>query len=109
MLAAGLGLLTVISASAREQRGGVAYYPLPPGSRVSVENIQGSIRVEGWDRAEVEVVVIKTFMAPDAHPEDVVISVEQGEGNCDCARFTPGHCLDRPAWIIGCAFRAKLN
>jgi len=80
LLAAGLGLLTVISASAREQRGGVAYYPLSPGSRVAVENMQGSIRVEGWDRAEVEVVVIKTFMAPDAHPEDVVISVEQGEG-----------------------------
>ena len=80
LLAAGLGLLAVISASAREQRGGVAYYPLSPGSRVAVENVHGSIRVEGWDRAEVEVAVIKTFMAPGAHPEDVVISVEQGEG-----------------------------
>jgi hypothetical protein len=80
LLAAGLGLLTVIGASARQQRGGVAYYPLSPGSRLAVENVHGSIRVEGWDRAEVEVAVTKTLIAPDAHPEDVVISVEQGEG-----------------------------
>jgi len=79
-LATGVGLLTVGGAAARELSGGVAYYPLPPGSRVAVENVHGSVRVEGWDRAEVEVAVIKTFMAPDAHPEDVVISVEQGEG-----------------------------
>ena len=80
VVAAGLSLLATSSAFALEQRGGVAYYPLAPGSRVAVENVHGSIWVKGWDRAEVEVVVIKTFAAADAHPEDVAISVEQSEG-----------------------------
>lgn len=79
-VAAGLGLLTAGSAFAREQRRWMAYYPLAPGSQVVVENVQGSIWVEGWDRAEVEVVVIKTFATADAQPEDIVISVEQSEG-----------------------------
>jgi hypothetical protein len=35
------------------------------------------IRVEGWDRAEVETVVIKTVVVSDARAEDVVISVKQ--------------------------------
>jgi hypothetical protein len=79
-VAAGLALLTAGRAFALEQRGGSAYYPLAPCSQVVVENVQGSIRVEGWDRAEVEVVVVKTFATAGAEPEDVVVSVEQREG-----------------------------
>ena len=43
---------------------------------VIIENIQGDIIVEGWDRAEVQVAVIKKAGGPDANPDDVHIAVE---------------------------------
>jgi hypothetical protein len=44
-----------------------------------VENVQGDIAVEAWDRAEVEVVVVKTVSATGANPEDVRVGVERGD------------------------------
>ncbi len=35
-------------------------YPLNPGGRVSVSNVNGEIVVEGWDRNEVQLVGVKT-------------------------------------------------
>ena len=36
-----------------------ATYPLKPGGRVQVANVQGSITVEGWDRAEVAITAVQ--------------------------------------------------
>jgi hypothetical protein len=35
-------------------------YPLPPGGSFLLENVNGSVQVEGWDRDEVEVRAVKT-------------------------------------------------
>ncbi len=51
-------------------------YPLPADGEVAVSNVQGSIEVEGWDRAEVEVTVVKTA-GEAGSPDDAVISVER--------------------------------
>jgi hypothetical protein len=42
---------------------------------VSIENIQGDITVEAWDRAEAEVAVVKWALGPTANPDDVHIDV----------------------------------
>ncbi len=54
----------------------VARYPLRPAGSVTVENIQGDITVEAWDRAETEVVVLKQALGPTANPDDVQVDVE---------------------------------
>ena len=58
------------------QKSWVARYPLRPAGSVSVENVQGDVRVEAWDRAEVEVAVLKRALGPSANPDDVRIEVE---------------------------------
>ena len=40
-------------------------FGLPPGGHVSVVNVQGSVLVEGWDRAEVEATVAMRSKAAD--------------------------------------------
>lgn len=58
------------------ERVAVAHYPLRPAGTVTVENIQGDITVEAWDRAEAEVVVHKQALGATANPDDVEIGVE---------------------------------
>ena len=51
-------------------------YPLPAGGRFLLENVNGSVQVEGWNRDEVEVRAVKTTQT-DAHDlEQVKIEVE---------------------------------
>ncbi|MGH9650252.1 MAG: DUF4097 family beta strand repeat-containing protein [Terriglobales bacterium] len=50
--------------------------PLPPAGSVAVENVQGDIAVEAWDRAEVEITVAKRASGPGANPDDVRIEVD---------------------------------
>lgn len=69
-------LLAAVPAGALDQRVWSARYPLLPGGRVSVENVQGDINVEGWDRAAVEVSVIKTAASPNGDVNGVRIDVE---------------------------------
>lgn len=49
---------------------------LPPGGHVSVVNVQGSVLVEGWDRAEVEATVAMRSKVPTDQLDDVQIAVE---------------------------------
>lgn len=71
----GLGMASVPAAGGQPE-GWTADYPLPADSQVSVVNVQGSIRVEGWDRSEVELTVIKTAENPGASLADVRILIE---------------------------------
>jgi len=50
--------------------------PLAPAGSVVVENVQGDIAVEAWDRAEVEIAVVKTASGPSGNPDDVRVEVE---------------------------------
>jgi hypothetical protein len=49
---------------------------LPPGGHVSVVNVQGSVLVEGWDRAEVEATVAMRSAAPTDQLDEVQVAVE---------------------------------
>ena len=70
------GLLASMPVGAQEQQVWSARYPLPPAGVVAVENVQGDIDVEAWDRAEVKVAVVKTALGLGANPDDVRIKVE---------------------------------
>ncbi|MGB7023359.1 MAG: DUF4097 family beta strand repeat-containing protein [Candidatus Acidiferrales bacterium] len=51
-------------------------YPLQPGGLFSLANINGSVRVDGWDRNQVEVRAVKTALHNSADLDRVQISVE---------------------------------
>jgi len=68
--------LAALPAAAGPPQSWTARYPLPADGEVAVSNVQGSIEVEGWDRAEVEVTVVKTA-GEEGSPDDAVISVER--------------------------------
>jgi len=55
-----------------------ARYPLSAGGSVSVENIQGKVIVEGWDRAEVEVTAARIGQEQGSHADDVRVITELG-------------------------------
>ena len=77
-----LGILAwaAMSAAAAPPQSWTARYPLPAGGQVAVANVQGSIEVEGWDRAEVELTVTTSGGGEEAGPGDVAIQVEP-QGN----------------------------
>ncbi len=58
-----LGFAAASNALAMEGNVSTSNYPLPANGRVTVENVRGTIQVEGWDRPQVELTVLKT--APD--------------------------------------------
>src|ERR1700682_5879227 len=70
-----LGFLTGAPVLAFEQQVLKAGCPLRAGGCVTVENVQGAIRVEGWDRAEVEVTVTQTEASASGHMDPVRIAV----------------------------------
>jgi hypothetical protein len=58
-------------------------YKLPAGGHFQLDNVNGSVQVEGWDRDEVEVHAVKTSQS-DAHDLDQVkIEVESHPGEVD--------------------------
>ncbi len=71
-------LLAPLPAEAKsgDERIWSATYPLKPGGRVQVANVQGSITVEGWDRAEIEVTAVQT--PGTAEGGEPVVGVERG-------------------------------
>lgn len=84
-LAVILALLTLLlllfgamPALADQQQSWTARYPLRPGGRVAVANVQGSIWVEGWDQPEVELTAVKSAEDPDADLNDAAVEVEPG-------------------------------
>jgi hypothetical protein len=83
-------MLAALPAGAWPQQSWISDFPLQPGGTVRVENVQGDIAVEAWDRAEVEVSVIKTASGAGGRPEDVQIGVERGEGTLSLRTLYPG-------------------
>jgi hypothetical protein len=53
-------------------------YPLSPGGSFLLENVNGSVQVEGWDRDEVEVEAVKTADTDGQDLERVKIDVDSG-------------------------------
>lgn len=76
-----LAMFSTLSLSAVERHIWVERYSFAPGGTVGVENTYGSIAVEGWDQAEVQVMVIKTPSGDnDADLDHVRVAGEQGVG-----------------------------
>jgi hypothetical protein len=88
VLAAGLPL------SALERRVWTAGYRFAPKGHVYVENVQGDIRVEGWERSEVEVTVTKTATGPGSRLDDVSVAFEFGDGALGIRTVYPGESGD---------------
>jgi len=55
-------------------------YPLPPGGSFVLENVNGSVHVDGWERDEVEVSAVKTAQSDQHDLELVKIEVDSKPG-----------------------------
>src|SRR6267378_668974 len=51
-------------------------YPLPPGGSFELQNVNGTIDVQGWDRNEVEIHAVKTAKQKESDLERVTIDVD---------------------------------
>ncbi len=51
-------------------------FPLQPGGTFELQNVNGTVEVQGWDRNEVEVHAVKTAKQSDAELERVSIDVD---------------------------------
>lgn len=51
-------------------------YPLQPGGSFELQNVNGAVEVQGWDRDEVEVHAVKTARSRESDLERVSIEVD---------------------------------
>jgi hypothetical protein len=58
-------------------------YPLPSGGHFILDNVNGSVQVEGWDRDEVEVRAVKTSNSDPHDLDRVKIEVESHPDEVD--------------------------
>jgi hypothetical protein len=84
-----------LSASQELERAWYGRYALPVGGSVAVENVQGEISVEGWDRAEVEITAAKIGKGQDDHLDDVRVVTEVGVHSLTFRTVYSPH-LERP-------------
>jgi hypothetical protein len=63
------------TAGAAPQERSTLRFPLTLNGRVTIANVQGSIWVAGWDRAEAEVTVVKSAADSDANLDDATVAV----------------------------------
>lgn len=80
-LRVGLGSLLALAlaslpAAGKSQEVWTASYPLSPGGRVVVTNVQGSIQVVGWEEAAVELKAVKNGSGAEALLSDASIVVQ---------------------------------
>lgn len=51
-------------------------YPLQPGGSFELQNVNGAVEVQGWDRNEIEVHAVKTAKSKESDLERVSIEVD---------------------------------
>ena len=64
-------------------------YPLPSGGQFVLQNVNGSVRVEGWDRNEVDVRAVKTSENDSRDLALVKIQVDSHPGEVDVHTLYP--------------------
>jgi DUF4097 and DUF4098 domain-containing protein YvlB len=79
LVLAGVAALSVPSRAADETFHHV--YPLGAGGSFALENVNGSVHVEGWDRDEVEVSAVKTGTSESRDVQQVKIEVDNSKPN----------------------------
>ena len=97
-LCLGMACAATLSASQELERVWYGRYPLPAGGSVAVENIQGEISVEGWDRAEVEITAAKIGTGESNHLKDVRVVTEVGFQSLNFRTVYPPH-LEEPVRV----------
>ena len=65
-------------------------YKLPAGGHFLLDNVNGSVQVEGWDRDEVEVSAVKTSQNDSSDVDLVKIDVQTHPGEVDVHTRYPG-------------------
>jgi hypothetical protein len=65
---------------------------------VAVENVQGEVSVEGWDRAEVEITAAKIGSGQGDHLDDVRVVTELGDRSLKFRTVYPPH-LEEPVRV----------
>jgi hypothetical protein len=98
LLAAFFGMASALGASSGTERVWEKRFSLPPGGQVMVENVHGSICVEGWDRAEVEASVVMRSPRPTDRLDDVQVAVEARSGSLAFHTLYPRD-LDGPVLV----------
>jgi hypothetical protein len=93
----GLSWSLAVSLSAAEGSRNVwsARFALLPGGVLALDNVQGAVSVEGWERPEVAVTVTKTALAPTDRLDDVQVSAESGAGYLRLRTLYPNN-LEEP-------------
>jgi hypothetical protein len=70
-------------------------YKLPAGGHFQLDNVNGSVQVEGWDRDEVEVHAVKSSQNDARDLDQVKIEVESHPGEVDVhTRYPTGEGAD---------------
>lgn len=64
-------------------------YPLQPGGSFELQNVNGTVDVQGWDRNEVEVHAVKTAKQKESDLERVSIEVDARPGAVSIATRYP--------------------
>jgi hypothetical protein len=64
-------------------------YPLTAGGSFALENVNGSVQVEGWSREEVEVSATKTGRSDPRDAEQVKIQVDSAPGHVAVHTYYP--------------------
>jgi len=76
-----LGMAVWVRPAYGIERNWVKGYALTPGGRVTVENVDGDILVEGWDRAEVEATVVMRSRSSQDRLDAIKVAVEAKPGS----------------------------
>lgn len=64
-------------------------YPLQPGGTLDLQNVNGAVEVQGWDRNEVEVHAVKTAKEKESDIDRVAIDVDAKPGTVSIATRYP--------------------
>ncbi len=86
-------------------------YPLPPGGSFLLENVNGSVRVEGWQRDEVEVRAVKSSISDPRDLERVKIEVSSAPGQVQVhTRYPEGEGVEVAVeYLVHVPFRVLLG
>src|SRR5258708_35487967 len=66
-------------------------YPLQPGGSLELQNVNGTVEVQGWDRNEIEVHAVKTAKHKESDLERVSIEFDAKPDAISIATRYPQH------------------
>src|SRR5258707_6090551 len=70
-------------------------YPLQPGGSLELQNVNGTVDVQGWDRNEIEVHAVKTAKHKESDLERVSIEVDAKPDAISIAtRYPQNECVE---------------